>query len=471
MTRAAVYVRLSQETVETTSPARQREACEKLIADRGWTHAGTYEDLDISGYSGATRPGFEQLLADLDEFDVVVVWKLDRLYRRFVGFVDVLGRLEQAGVELVSATESLDTTTPMGKGVAGIIAAQAEQESANTSLRVRSAIGHLERAGRWRGGRRPYGWTPERQLAGHLALVPVPSEVEVIHEAARRLIAGESARHIAMDLNARDIPTVTGTTWTSTTLLQVMRSPRLIGRLVDSRHQVKVDEDGEPLPGPPAVVDEATFARLQRSLTGLRREWGRRSDAALLSGLVRCSLCGRTCHGWAADHPQASYICHGRSDGTCKGVSMLRRWVDGHVVAAVLARYDPETVATARAERAPAEDPDVDRRRVELERQLDRLEQDRLAGLYDDDPVRYRRLWRDIVQRRDELVRRQQKPTPGEVVPVDFGDAWWEDESTTDAQRRTVLRAVLDHVELAPVTIRGRFDPDRISIRWADQLG
>jgi site-specific DNA recombinase len=470
VTRAAVYVRLSQETAETTSPQRQREACTRLVADRGWTLHGVFEDLDISGYSGAPRPAFARLLDQLDQLDVVVVWKLDRLYRRFVGFVDVLGKLETAGVELVSATESLDTTTPMGKGVAGIIAAQAEQESANTSLRTRSAIGHLERQGRWRGGRRPYGWAPVDTPDGR-RLTPVPAEAEVIREVAGRLVAGESARHVAIDLNRRGVPTATGRPWNSTTLLQIARSPRLVGRLVDSRHQVKVDGDGRPLPGPPAILDETTFARLQRALTGIRSEWGRRSDAALLSGLVRCSLCGRSCHGWAADHPQASYVCHGRSDGTCKGVAMLRRWVDGYVVAAVLERLDPDTVTRIRAERAPSDDPEVARRRVELDRQLDRLEEDRLAGLYDDDPVRYRRLWRDVVTRRDELVRREQAPVLGDVVPVDFGDGWWESPTTTDGERRAVLRAVIDRVELAPVTVRGRFDPHRIQVRWAHQLG
>uniref|UniRef100_UPI00403FD7B2 recombinase family protein n=1 Tax=Streptomyces sp. TG1A-60 TaxID=3129111 RepID=UPI00403FD7B2 len=54
--RAAVYVRLSRETDETTSPERQRAVCEALCEARGWGVIAVEEDIDISGFSRGHRP-------------------------------------------------------------------------------------------------------------------------------------------------------------------------------------------------------------------------------------------------------------------------------------------------------------------------------------------------------------------------------------------------------------------------------
>ncbi|MER5715142.1 recombinase family protein [Streptomyces sp. NPDC002132] len=48
--RAAIYVRLSRETDETTSPERQRAACEALCEARGWEVVAAEEDIDVSGF-------------------------------------------------------------------------------------------------------------------------------------------------------------------------------------------------------------------------------------------------------------------------------------------------------------------------------------------------------------------------------------------------------------------------------------
>jgi site-specific DNA recombinase len=66
--RAAIYVRLSRETEETTSPERQREACLQVCKARGWELVFVEEGIDVSGFSkGLDRPGLQRILARLSE--------------------------------------------------------------------------------------------------------------------------------------------------------------------------------------------------------------------------------------------------------------------------------------------------------------------------------------------------------------------------------------------------------------------
>lgn len=122
--RAAIYVRLSRETDETTSPERQRAACEALCEARGWNVIVAEEDIDVSGFSrGLDRPGLQRILTRLAELDVIVFFKIDRLARSTVDFAEIMRLAEHQSVALASATEPLDLTSSMGRAMAKVIAA------------------------------------------------------------------------------------------------------------------------------------------------------------------------------------------------------------------------------------------------------------------------------------------------------------------------------------------------------------
>ncbi len=89
--RAAIYVRLSRETDETTSPERQRAACEALCKARGWDVMAMEEDIDVSGFSrGLDRPGLQRILTRLAELDVIVFFKIDRLAPSTADFAEIM---------------------------------------------------------------------------------------------------------------------------------------------------------------------------------------------------------------------------------------------------------------------------------------------------------------------------------------------------------------------------------------------
>lgn len=81
---AAIYLRISSDpTGEQLGVTRQREDCERLCAEKGWTPV-EYVDNDISASSGKRRPSYERMLADIrdSKLGAVVCWDLDRLHRR-----------------------------------------------------------------------------------------------------------------------------------------------------------------------------------------------------------------------------------------------------------------------------------------------------------------------------------------------------------------------------------------------------
>jgi site-specific DNA recombinase len=206
--RAAIYVRLSRETDETTSPERQRAACEALCEARGWEVVAAEEDIDVSGFSrGLDRPGLQRILTRLAQLDVIVFFKIDRLARSTVDFAEIMRLAEHQSVALASATEPLDLTSSMGRAMAKVIAVFAELESDTIGMRVSSAHEHLRREGRYTGGRVPYGYmvVPSPNGAGKVLAVN-EDEAKTIRKIVEQVLAKDSLMQIINDLNKEGVP-------------------------------------------------------------------------------------------------------------------------------------------------------------------------------------------------------------------------------------------------------------------------
>jgi DNA invertase Pin-like site-specific DNA recombinase len=124
--RAAIYVRVS--TSEQSTDAQEAEL-KHYAQHRGWTVHKVYRDKGQSGMK-TKRPGLDELMADCKrrKFDVVLVWKFDRFARSLKQLIDALQEFIERGIDFVSATEQIDTTTASGKCFFQIIGAIAEFE-------------------------------------------------------------------------------------------------------------------------------------------------------------------------------------------------------------------------------------------------------------------------------------------------------------------------------------------------------
>lgn len=109
----------------------------------------------VSGSSrGIERPSLAQALAYARVGDQLVVWRLDRLGRSLRDLIDQVTTLEQAGIELVSLQESIDTATPAGQAMFQICGVFAEFERNLISERTKAGLAAARARGR-KGGRKP----------------------------------------------------------------------------------------------------------------------------------------------------------------------------------------------------------------------------------------------------------------------------------------------------------------------------
>ncbi len=152
--RAAIYARVS--TVNHgQDPEMQLRDLRQYVAARGWTIAAEYVDRGISG-SVESRPALNALTTDARKrkFDVVAVWKFDRFARSTRHLLCALDEFRSLGIQFVSYSESIDTTTPLGAAVFTIVAAVATLERDLIRERVRAGLRNARAKGK-RLGRPP----------------------------------------------------------------------------------------------------------------------------------------------------------------------------------------------------------------------------------------------------------------------------------------------------------------------------
>ena len=147
-TRAAIYARVSTGH-NGQDPTMQTRELEEYCERRGWDVAGCYVDTGISG-SKESRPELDRLMADAHRrrFDAVAVWKFDRFARSVSHLLRALETFKALGIDFVSLSEQVDTSTPTGKMVFTVLGAVAELERSLIAERVRAGIGNAKVKGK-----------------------------------------------------------------------------------------------------------------------------------------------------------------------------------------------------------------------------------------------------------------------------------------------------------------------------------
>lgn len=146
--RVAIYARVSTNG-HGQDPEMQLRELREHCARRGWTIAGEYIDIGISGAKDK-RPELDRLMADAHrrKFDIVAVWKFDRFARSVTHLLRALDTFRVLGVEFVSLSESLDTATPAGRMVFTVLGAVAELERSLIAERVRAGLRNARAKGK-----------------------------------------------------------------------------------------------------------------------------------------------------------------------------------------------------------------------------------------------------------------------------------------------------------------------------------
>ena len=184
--RCAAYVRKSTERgldQEFNSLDNQELACKAYIASQtfqGWEYCKTYADGGISGGTMA-RPALQEMLEDVraGKVQIVLVYKIDRLSRSIYDFKRMMKEdFEPHECNLVSITQSFDTSTAMGKLTLNMLLSFAEFEREVASERIRDKMLASKRKGMWVGGMPPLGYdVVDRKLVPNQAEGPIVKEI------------------------------------------------------------------------------------------------------------------------------------------------------------------------------------------------------------------------------------------------------------------------------------------------------
>ena len=146
--RAGIYARVS--TVGAgQDPSMQTRELKEYCQRRGWKIAGEYVDAGISG-AVDSRPELNRLMEDAHRraVDVVVCWKFDRFARSTSHLLRALETFRALGIDFVSVTESIDTSTPAGKMVFTILASVGEIERSLCVERVKCGMRNARAKGK-----------------------------------------------------------------------------------------------------------------------------------------------------------------------------------------------------------------------------------------------------------------------------------------------------------------------------------
>lgn len=350
--RCLIVVRLSNLSDATSSPERQLRVCQDCARSRGWDVVGLAEDLDVSASvtSPFERPSLRPWLERPADYDVILVWRVDRVVRKMFDLADLIRWGEKHAVSIVSATESyFDTSSEFGQVIAMLVSMFAQMESSATRERTKQTYEHNIKAGKYRGGHPPFGYTPVK-IGNEWRLQIDPVTGPLAQSIIERVLDGERLTAICAKLNQEGVPTPTdhfratrgkdskGTVWRTGNLGKALRSPTLLGHIVvtvdgekDKTGKVRGETDvlrepdGTPLVRAEPLIDRVTFDRLQKALDDLKGVSSpyKKSEALLLA-VLECGKCGRRMYLKRGRGDRRYYSCSSASYGLGCGNHRVR---------------------------------------------------------------------------------------------------------------------------------------------------
>ena len=306
--KIGIYARVStdEQAKEGYSIPAQLKLLNGWAIVKGGTDVIEYVD---DGYSAKNlrRPAVQRMLADCKahRLDMVIIWRLDRFSRNLR---DILVTVEDVfranGVEFVSATESIDTSSPAGRLTMNILGSVAQNERESISERTTMVMGELAKQCKHLGGRPPYGY----DVNDNGDYVLHPERAQAVRMLFDLRISGHSYPEIVSALTAAGYTTYSGGNFTQNTIYDMLRNEKYAGTYIYNRassaeadgsrnnRKSKPDDQIIRVPGGmPAIVSMEEWQKVNNNLKQGRELGGKNSakNVYILSGLVVCGKCGR----------------------------------------------------------------------------------------------------------------------------------------------------------------------------------
>jgi site-specific DNA recombinase len=223
--RAVVYGRVSTDLQSETSVNEQLRRTKQYVEMKGWNLIDEFSDVGTG--MNMERDGFKEMMSRIDEWDVVVAFKLDRFHRSSTNAQQWAADLNTIGKNFVALDIDVDTTSAMGMAVFRIITALNQMEVEVTKERTRMGLQGVKNEGRWV-GKPPYGYdsifkeTGDEKDKGILRINK--SEAEVVAMVFELNNQGETLTGIAEALTSAGVLTKSGKLrWSTATIGDMIR--------------------------------------------------------------------------------------------------------------------------------------------------------------------------------------------------------------------------------------------------------
>ncbi|WP_375476984.1 recombinase family protein [uncultured Jatrophihabitans sp.] len=447
-TRCAIYLRQSLDLAgDRLAVTRQREDCQKIAQQRGWTVVAEYVDNSISASDKRMdRPGYNDLVQAFSagEFDALVCYDLDRLTRQPRQLEDWIDAAQERGLLLVTANGEADLSTDGGRLFARIKASVARAEVERKSARQKRAALQRAEEGRPPSGVRLTGYSIDGKI--------VKNEADLVRSIFHRFLTGDSLKGIAAWLNASGQPTRNGHAWNPSTLRSMLVNPRYAGLAIYCGESTGRQGSW------PALVDETTYALVRDKITDPRRRTQVGTDRKHLgSGLFLCGVCDRP----VRSHSGGRYRCPAGGH-----VTRLSSSIDAFILAVLRGRLaQPDLADVLHRPDSPA----AQRHAEEVTRLRDRLAA--IEGDYDGGLIDGRRYKIATDKIRAELANVERKRIRslagvGAGATLSAPDPVAAFDASPLGAQRTVLDALMT-VRLLSAARGHKFAPETVVIEWS----
>ncbi|MBR1760901.1 MAG: recombinase family protein [Schwartzia sp.] len=468
MKRAALYIRVStqEQAQEGYSVGAQKERLIAYCKAHDWLISDIYVDGGFSG-SNLNRPGMQKLMEETDKFDVVLVYKLDRLSR---SQRDTLFLIEETflpnHVDFVSMQESFDTATPFGKAMIGLLAVFAQLE--REQIKERTKMGRIERAksGLYHGGGRiPIGYDYDEKDGKLHINVYEAVQVQKIFD---WYLAGASIHNIQNRLHKANYTNRYGSYKCWSCIRNILDNSTYTGTLHFG--EVVVENAHE------AIITKEQFAAVQaiRKKQPEQHPGSHFQSRHLLTGLVFCGHCGGR---YYVRHvgKYIYYACYSRTkqtpnmvkDPNCKN----KYWKKDKLEALVESRVreilrSPEMAAEIAAAKKPK--PVSGNKNAEIEKRVKAIDKQigKMMELYQRDDIPPEVLGDSINKLYNEKTALVATLVPEEshdVMPFDLAEELLKDAAQVwdfadEDQKRRILQSLVTRIVLTD---------DKVDIEWA----
>lgn len=308
--KVAIYARVS--TVEQAEEGYSIDEQERLLKEYCDKHNlevyKTYSDRGISGKDIKHRPELKQMLKDSEEnkFDMVLVWKINRLSRKLADVLKMVELFEKNNVTFKSYSEPFETNTPAGKMQFQMMALIGEFERGTIAQNVKMGMLARAREGKWCGNRvLGYDIVPVEgslnKKRKETKLIINEKESESVRLIFDEYSNGKGYKAITSKLNKLGYKTKKGNNFSVGSIRDILTNPVYIGKV---RYNVRQDWSEKRRrninPNPiivdgihDKIIDEELWDKVQKIIESKKGKPKRIYDGEYpLTGILKCPVCG-----------------------------------------------------------------------------------------------------------------------------------------------------------------------------------